>query len=131
MTTVTTRQATAFHTVLLGTLAGLPIPLKGGRGSYAVLVAVGDELLLFDTGRSATTNLGRAGYSAMNLRRVFFTHLHSDHVVDYPDILLSPWAAGRDGALYVYGPEGTADMTRQLFGHTGAFAADIRARIEA
>ena len=133
--TTTARRRTAsappLRVVLLGTLAGLPIPLKGGRGSYAVLVGVGDDLLLFDTGRGAATNLGRAGYSAMNLRRIFFTHLHSDHVIDYPDIVLSPWASGRDGAVYVYGPEGTADMTRQLFGPEGAYVADIRARIEA
>ena len=117
--------------VLLGTLAGLPVAFKGGRGTYAILVAAGDDLLVFDLGRNATTNLGRAGYSAMDVRRILFTHLHSDHVVDYPDMVLSPWASGREGPVYVYGPEGTRHMTSRLFGEDGAFAADIRARIEA
>jgi ribonuclease Z len=131
MIQATTRgTASQLGVVLLGTLAGLPVPLKGGRGSYAVLVTAGSDLLLFDTGRGATTNLGRAGYSALDLRRIFFTHLHSDHVIDYPDIVLSPWASGRDGAVYVYGPEGTHDMTQRLFHPDGAFAMDIRARIE-
>ncbi len=132
MIQATTRgTASQLGVVLLGTLAGLPVPLKGGRGSYAVLVNAGSDLLLFDTGRGATTNLGRAGYSALDLRRIFFTHLHSDHVIDYPDIVLSAWASGRDGAVYVYGPEGTNEMTRRLFDADGAFAMDIRARIEA
>lgn len=65
------------------------------------------------------------------VRRVFFTHLHADHAVDYPDVALSPWASGRAGAVCVYGPEGTAHMTRRLFGDGGAYEADIRARIEA
>lgn len=130
-TMISSSAPPSFRIVLLGTLAGLPIPLKGGRGSYAVLVAVGDDLLLFDTGRGATTNLGRAGYSARDLRRIFFTHLHSDHVVDFPDLVLSPWASGRDGGVSVYGPEGTADMTRRLFAPDGAYAADINARIDA
>lgn len=124
-------SSSAFRTVLLGTLAGLPVPLPRGRGTYAVLVDAGGDLLLFDCGRGAATHLARAGYSMFDVRRVFFTHLHSDHVVDYPDVVLSPWASGRDGALYVYGPEGTAHMTRRLFGEDGAFCADIRARIEA
>lgn len=119
-----------FRAVLLGTLAGLPVPLRNGRGSYAVLVQAGEDLLLFDTGRDATTNLGRAGYCAADLRRIVFTHLHSDHVIDFADLVLSPWATGRRGAVYVYGPEGTADMTERLFGRDGAFTVDIRARIE-
>jgi ribonuclease Z len=123
--------ASRLSAVLLGTLAGLPVPLKGGRASYAVLITAGSDLLLFDTGRGATTNFGRAGYSTLDLRRVFFTHLHSDHVIDYPDVVLSPWASGRAGAVYVYGPEGSGDMTRRLFGPDGAFSLDIRARIEA
>ena len=124
-------EASPLRAVLLGTLAGLPVPLAHGRGSYAVLVQAGDDLLLFDTGRDATTHLGRAGYSAADLRRVIFTHLHSDHVIDFPDVVLSSWASGRRGALYVYGPEGTADMTRRLFAPDGAYAVDIEARIEA
>lgn len=121
----------SLRAVMLGTMAGLPAPVAGGRGTYAVLVAAGKDLLLFDCGRGATVNTGRAGYSATDIHRVFFTHLHVDHNIDFADLVLSSWAGGRRGALYVWGVEHTASFVDRLFGRDGAYADDIRARIRA
>jgi ribonuclease BN (tRNA processing enzyme) len=47
------------------------------------------------------------------LRGVFLTHLHSDHVIDYPNILLYGWFAGIElGAspLRVFGPGRRGEM---------------------
>ena len=32
---------------------------------------------------------------SINLRVAFMTHLHSDHTVGYPDLILTPWVLGR------------------------------------
>jgi ribonuclease Z len=60
---------------------------------------------------------------------VFFTHLHSDHVVGFPDLWLTGWLVGerRDRPLSVFGPAGTKDMVSYL---EKAFQIDIRIRIE-
>ena len=38
------------------------------------------------------------------LDAVLLTHLHSDHTLGYPDLILTPWVMGRT-ALDVYGQE--------------------------
>jgi len=46
--------------------------------------------------------------------QLFLTHLHSDHVLDLPDLLLTPWSAPpeRKVPLEVWGPDGTSEMMR-------------------
>ena len=62
-----------------------------------------------------------------NLRVLFLTHLHSDHTVGLPDVILSAWVLERDVPLHVYGPPGTQAMVDHLL---AAYAADIRNRID-
>jgi ribonuclease BN (tRNA processing enzyme) len=62
-----------------------------------------------------------------NLRVLFLTHLHSDHTVGLPDVMLSAWTLERDVPLEVYGPPGTKAMVEHLL---AAYAADIRNRID-
>ena len=59
------------------------------------------------------------------LTAVFFTHLHSDHVVGFPDFWLTGWVMGRDTPLRVWGPVGTKAMTAHLM---EAFSFDIATR---
>jgi len=57
---------------------------------------------------------------------LFITHLHSDHTLGYPDLILTPWDH-RVKPLEVYGPKGTRDMTDNLL---KAYAIDIEVRTE-
>jgi ribonuclease Z len=57
---------------------------------------------------------------------VFLTHLHSDHIVSLPELLLFPWASqGRAAPLQVWGPTGTRAMMERL---QEAFEFDIHVR---
>ena len=51
------------------------------------------------------------------------THLHSDHTVGYPDLILTPWTLGRRVPLEVYGPTGIKAMTEHLL---EAYRVDYR-----
>jgi ribonuclease BN (tRNA processing enzyme) len=62
------------------------------------------------------------------LGRVFVTHLHSDHTLGMPDLILTPWVLGRTTPLDVYGPPGTARMLDLL---EQAYSADIAIRLRA
>jgi ribonuclease Z len=110
--------------VLLGTGAGPPVNLQ--QFGASLLVEAGGERLLFDCGRGATIRLTQAGVPIGSIHRLFLTHLHSDHVIQIPDLLLTGWAGGgRTIPLEVWGPDGTTDMMDHI---QQAFAFDIHMR---
>ena len=110
---------------LLGTAAGPVVRLN--RYQTTTLVEAGGEKFLFDCGRGVLLRMVEAGIPMESVTKVFLTHLHSDHVVDLPDMLLTPWAArmARKVPLEVWGPDGTVDMMNNL---QKAFAYDIHIR---
>jgi ribonuclease Z len=110
--------------VLLGTGVGPPVNLQ--QYGASTLVEAGGQRFLFDCGRGATLRLAQAGVPIGSITRVFLTHLHSDHVLQLPDLLLTGWAGGqRSVPLAVWGPAGTRAMMAHL---QQAFAFDIRMR---
>ena len=108
---------------ILGSGGGPAVNLH--RFGPSILVEAGDERLLFDCGRGAMLRLKELGIPFHRLDKLFLTHLHSDHVIDIPDLLLTPWIAGRRTPLEVWGPAGTRDMMDHL---QAAFAFDIHMR---
>jgi ribonuclease Z len=116
--------ADSFKVILLGTGVGPRVDLQ--QYGASILVEAGGERFLFDCGRGATMRLSQAGIPLGSISRVFLTHLHSDHVVQLPDLLLTGWAVGRRaGPLEVWGPPGTRAMMDHL---QQAFAFDIHMR---
>ncbi|WP_439579273.1 MBL fold metallo-hydrolase [Elioraea sp.] len=90
--------------VLLGT--GAP-PADPQRMGPANLILAGGRRLLFDCGSGVTQRLIQAGTSGAGIDALFITHLHSDHVVDFHQLLVSSWHQGRDRPWKVFGPPGT------------------------
>lgn len=116
--------ADGFRVVVLGSGVGPSVNLE--QFGASILVEAGGERLLFDCGRGATLRLAQIGVPLGSISRLFLTHLHSDHVIQIPDLLLTGWAGGgRRVPLEVWGPEGTRDMFAHL---QQAFAFDIRMR---
>jgi ribonuclease Z len=110
--------------VLLGTGVGPPVNLR--QYGASTLVEAGDVRLLFDCGRGATIRLAQVGVTLGSVSRLFLTHLHSDHVIQIPDLFLTGWVGGgRKVPLEVWGPQGTSDMMKHL---QQAFAFDIHMR---
>jgi ribonuclease Z len=120
-------QAPDIKVTLLGT--GTPVPMIERFGP-SILVEAGTEKLLFDCGRGASIRLNQLGISLSAVTAVFFTHLHSDHVVGFPDLWLTGWLpppfGHRTQPMHVYGPVGTAQMMIHL---RRAYADDIRIRM--
>jgi ribonuclease Z len=117
--------------VLLGT--GSP-PADPDRSGPATAVIVNGTPYLVDFGagvvrraKSAVVDKGIAALEPVNLRVVFVTHLHSDHTVGYPDLILTPWVLGRRFPLEVYGPAGIKAMTEHVL---EAYRADFETRVK-
>ena len=96
------------------------------RWGPAQILQIGDEYLLFDCGRNATTRIVQAGVNLPDVSPVFFTHHHYDHNCDFTCFFLTGWVMGRDVPLKVYGPSGTEALCRGLFKEI--YAEDIATR---
>ncbi|MBW8868585.1 MAG: MBL fold metallo-hydrolase, partial [Acidobacteria bacterium] len=122
--TVAMPPSDTLKVILLGTAAGPPVNLQ--QYGASTLVEAGGLRFLFDCGRGATLRLAQAGVPIRSITRVFLTHLHSDHVLQLPDLLLTGWAGGQRAVpLEVWGPAGTHAMMTHL---QEAFAFDIQMR---
>lgn len=115
--------------VLLGT--GTPIPDPERSGSSLAIVINGASYL-FDAGPGVVRRATAAARDSMpalrvaNLRYLFLTHLHSDHTLGLPDVMLTPAVMHRKVPLNVYGPSGTGAMVNGIL---RAYREDIELRI--
>jgi ribonuclease BN (tRNA processing enzyme) len=105
--------------VMLGTGTPRPDPTRSGP---ATAIVVNDTPYLVDFGAGVTRRATAAfekgvtavGYGGLNITTAFLTHMHSDHTIGYPDLVLTPWVMGRNAPLDVYGPKGIAGMTEHM-----------------
>ena len=112
---------------LLGT--GTPTPsLKRACSGY--VVEIGDDVLVLDHGFGAYHRLLELGIPPTKVTHFFCSHLHYDHMGDYPRLLLTRWdqGAGKVPELKVYGPPPIKQVTQALFDEGGAFDPDLIAR---
>ena len=89
---------------LLGT--GNPAPSLKRMGS-GYIVDIGDDVIVFDHGPGSHHRLLEAGRKATEVTHTFFSHLHYDHFVDFPRLLLTRWDAGaaQIPELKIFGPK--------------------------
>ena len=104
--------------VILGSGTPEPSPFQSGC-SLAIIVFDTSYIIDFGPGlvrkaaaMSPTYGGNIKGLEGINIRYAFLTHLHPDHTIGYPDLILTPWwAIGREKPLEVYGPNGITQMT--------------------
>ena len=116
---------------VLGAGTALPVP---GRSPAGYLLRVAEEALLFDLGPGTLARLAGAGVSYRDLRRVFVSHLHSDHVLDLITLLQASNATPgwtREQPLELFGCHGLkafVDRVLELFDGTvpEGFAVSVK-----
>lgn len=77
------------------------------RHGPATLVRHGPHSLLVDCGAGVSHRLVESGTPGSELDALFLTHLHSDHIVDLFQLVISSWHSGRDRPWRIHGPPGT------------------------
>lgn len=110
--------------ILLGTGTPYPDPASSGP---ATAVVIGGRVFLFDAGPGVMRRLRAANLPINGPEALFITHLHSDHTLGYPDLILTSWVMRRQGPFGVYGPRGLRRMTRHLL---AAYSEDIQLRTD-
>ena len=116
--------------VILGTGTPNPDPARSGP---ALAVVAGGRAYLVDAGpgivRRAAAAAEAHGIEALDANRLdilFLTHLHSDHTVGLPDVILSPWVLDRPNPIAIFGPPGTSGMAGHI---EAAWQEDIHIRL--
>jgi ribonuclease Z len=111
---------------LLGTGSPIPDPNRAGPST---LVRAGGQVFLVDCGRGVLQRAAAVGVGAAGLSALLLTHLHSDHVGDLGDVLITRWISTFEpnpAPLPVIGPPGTAEAVQATL---TALRHDIRYRI--
>ncbi len=110
--------------ITLGT--GTPVP-NPERAGPATAVVVGRRVFLFDAGPGVMRRLAAAGLPIDGVTAAFITHLHSDHTLGLPDLMLTSWVMGRSTPMRLSGPPGLRRMTDLLL---SAWAEDTVVRVQ-
>lgn len=105
---------------LLGTGSPIPDPNRAGP---ATLVRAGGQVFLVDCGRGVLQRAAAVGVGAAGLSALLLTHLHSDHIAELGDVLITSWVTNflpDPPPLQIIGPPGTSEVveaTLKAFGH--------------
>src|SRR5690242_10992739 len=109
------------------TLLGTGCPqVDTGRYGPASLVRRDGRAFLVDCGSGVTQRLLAAGSAGAALDALLLTHLHSDHLVDLFQLVISSWHQGRDRPQRVFGPKGTRRFVEATL---AAWQPDLEQRI--
>ena len=119
--------------VMLGTGMPSPNPYRGGP-SYAVVVDGSPYLV--DAGEAIWRSIAKAAlvngdelaeaFLPEKMKYLFLTHLHQDHTVGIPSLILSPFNWIFRIQQEIYGPAGTKDMVDHIL---AAWEIDTQAAI--
>jgi ribonuclease BN (tRNA processing enzyme) len=115
--------------VMLGTGTPFADPERSGP---SLAIVVNDQSYIVDCGpgvvrRASSLSKTYPALAAKELKRLFITHLHTDHTVGYPDMIFTPAVLDRNAPLNVYGPKGLKSMTNHIL---KAYKEDIVVRVK-
>ncbi|MDU6375665.1 MAG: MBL fold metallo-hydrolase, partial [Bradyrhizobium sp.] len=96
-----------------------------GASNPANLVVVNGTPFVIDCGMGVSRQLVNAGVPIPSVKYILISHHHSDHNLEYGNLVYNAWAAGLSTPIQSFGPKGLEAMTRS-FWETNKFDVDTR-----
>ncbi len=90
------------------------------------LITSNSAKILVDCGSGITQRLHQLKVSTADIDALLFTHLHSDHAVDFYQLIISSWHSYRIKPWKIYGPKGTKKFVSKIM---DAWADERKLRI--
>jgi ribonuclease Z len=103
----------------LGTSAAAPTRTRN-MSALALRLPERAEVWLFDCGEATQHQIMRSELKASQIRRIFITHLHGDHLFGLPGLLATRGQGGEVDRIDLYGPAGLDDYLQAVlrYSHT-------------
>lgn len=94
---------------VLGSKGG-PAIRPGGPSPTSMLLEVDGRLIVVDCGLGVTRGFVETGHPLTRLSAILVTHHHSDHNLEFGNLIHTAWTAGLGTEVRAYGPKGLAAM---------------------
>ena len=93
----------------LGTSSGVPT-LSRNVSSLALKLSQRAEVWLFDCGEGTQHQLMKSNIKTSQIKKIFITHMHGDHVYGLPGLLATLGLSGNSKGIEIYGPYNLRDF---------------------
>ena len=87
----------------LGTSSGVPT-LTRNVSSLALKLSQKAEVWLFDCGEGTQHQIIKSTIKSSQIRKIFITHMHGDHIYGLPGLLATLGLSGNSKGIDIYGP---------------------------
>jgi ribonuclease Z len=104
------KESSILETILLGTGGMMPMPY---RLLTSLAVRLNGEIYLFDAGESTQLGLKKAKLGVRGLRLIAVSHLHADHCLGLPGLLMLKAQMENPPPLTILGPPGIEEFVIQ------------------
>ena len=84
------------------------------RFGPANLVSTNRSKILIDCGSGVTQRLDEINISTADIDALLLTHLHSDHVIDLYQVIISSWHSYKVTPWKIFGPKGTKVFVKKI-----------------
>lgn len=102
----------------MGTNAAVP---HRGRFPSAHYLQFGNSAYLIDCGEGTQVRLQEYKLKPSRLKAIFISHLHGDHILGLPGLLMSMDLSGRKEGLLLFGPHGLRSFLSEIFRITNTY----------
>ncbi|MCX5810836.1 MAG: MBL fold metallo-hydrolase [Proteobacteria bacterium] len=121
--TRTPQKKSATRVILLGTGGGPRANKKANQAALVILV--NNVPYVVDCGCGVSRQLVFSDIPLRTIKSIFITHNHSDHNLEYGNLIYNAWVSGFKGRIDTYGPPPLEKMTK-LFLEMNKYDIDIR-----
>ena len=91
------------NVTFLGTSSGVP-SLTRNVSSLALKLSQSSEVWLFDCGEGTQHQIMRSNIKSSQIKKIFITHMHGDHIYGLPGLLATLGLSGNSKGIDIYGP---------------------------
>ena len=96
--------------VFLGTKGGPRVEM--GRSNPANLIEINGTRIVLDCGMGVSHQLAAAKVPLTSVQYILISHHHSDHNLEYGNLVYNAWATGLSTPIRSFGPKGLEQMTK-------------------